>query len=138
MIAEEAPKTLYKQDCVEIYITPEERLYWGHPLHFQFGFSPSGKNGVPEKYAWFQDKDFPEIQLKVEKKKSEYTLYITIPFQILNINPQADKVLNFSIAVHDYDRQDNTDNCKFNLHFVPIYERGSQKGFELAKLKLIK
>ena len=138
IIAEEAPKSLYKQDCVEIYFTPDELLYWGNPVHFQLGFSPGERNGTPVKYAWFQDKDFQEIQLKTERGEGEYTLYITIPFQILNIHPQPDEILNFSIAVHDYDRGDNTDNCKFNLHFVPVYEKGSQKGFELAKLKLAK
>jgi hypothetical protein len=138
IIAEEEAKNLYKQDCVEIYITPDPLLHWGMPTHFQLGFAPSGKDGHPVKYAWFQNKDLEEIKLRAETRKEGYILYITIPFAVLNIQPGDNTAVNFSIAIHDYDRKDNTDNCKFNLHFVPVYGKGSQKGFELAKLRLIK
>ncbi len=140
VVAEEAPQNLYKQDCVEIYITPPEDklLEWGNPSHFQFGFAPSGKDGAPIKYAWFQKQDYEEIEMQAQPSQNGYELRARIPFKVLNIEPKAQTEINFSIAVHDYDRKDNTGKCKFNLFFMPFYEEGYSKGFALAKLKLVK
>jgi len=139
VIAEEEAPTLYKNDCVELYIAPDdERLYWGNKKHFQLGFAPSGKNGKPEKYAWFQGRDIEEIKLDAELTKEGYEFKIIIPFAVLNVNPQPGTEVNFSIAVHDFDRRDNTKQAKFNLYFVPYYKSGCQSGFKLARLKLAK
>ncbi|MDP8233468.1 MAG: glucoamylase family protein [Candidatus Saelkia tenebricola] len=138
VIAEEEAKTLYKNDCVELYIAPVgERLYWGNKEHFQLGFAP-GRNSVAIKYAWFQERDIEEVKSISKLTKEGYELAITIPFSVLNVTPQTGAEINFSIAVNDFDRKDNTDKAKFNLHFVPIYKNSYQSGFELAVLKLAK
>jgi hypothetical protein len=136
VIAEEVPETLYRQDCIEIYFSPEELLFWGYPLHFQLGFAPSGKEDKPLKYAWFQERIIEEIELRVERGSEYYKAWIKIPFEILGIAPIPGKEISFSIAVHDFDRKDNSDVCKFNLFFMPVYREGSLRGFKLARLKL--
>ncbi len=140
IIADEEAISLHKKDCVEIYIAPfDQTLYWANPYHFQLGFAPSGKDGKPVKYAWFQKQDVEGIKLKSKYLANGYELEISIPFAALNIcAPEEDMEIHFSLAVHDFDRKDTTKNCKYNLYFVPFYEGGCQAGFDLGVLKLIR
>ena len=139
VIAKEEPKTLYKQDCIELFFAPEDTLLtWGNPQHFQLGFAPSGSKGQPVKYAWFQERDIKEIEFVARVLKDGYEMKVKIPFEVLGMEPAEGKRISFSIAVHDLDEKDNTPNCKLNLHFVPIYKEGTHRGFELAELKLVK
>jgi hypothetical protein len=132
IITESEPKDIYKKDCIEIFIAPDgDRLYWGNPLHFQLGFSPNGK-----KYAWFQEKDIEEIKMKAKLNKDSYEIKAKIPFKVLKFSPAKNKKMNLSVAVHDYDKKDDTPQCKLNLFFMPIYEKGTQKGLKLAELVL--
>ncbi len=138
VVAEDIPDKIYKQDSVEIYITPENNnLYWGNKKQFQFGFAPSAGRKKPLHYAWFQDKIFEGIGLKSKIIESGYTFEITIPFEILGIKPEPGLKIGFSIAVNDFDKNDNTPKCKYNLFFMPHYDEGCKDGFELAELKLV-
>ena len=138
VIAEEDAKNIYKQDSVELYfVAGDGLLYWNNPRHFQIGFAPSGKDGEPIHYAWFQNKVFEQIGLKSRIIEYGYQLEIRIPFAAIGINPKFDSEIGFSIAVNDFDREDDTPNCKFNLYLISQYDGGAQSGFKLARLKLI-
>ncbi|MDD5613911.1 MAG: glucoamylase family protein [Candidatus Omnitrophica bacterium] len=139
VVAQEDVKNIYKQDSVELYfVAGDGLLYWNNKKHFQIGFAPSSKDGEPVHYAWFQDKVLEQIGFKSSILKEGYQFEITIPFAAIGLNPNPESEIGFSIAVNDFDREDNTPNCKFNLYLVPQYDGGAQSGFELARLKLIK
>ncbi|MDP8216260.1 MAG: glucoamylase family protein [Candidatus Kaelpia imicola] len=139
VLVEDIPDKIYKQDSIEVYITPENKnLYWGNKKQFQFGFAPSGSRKESLHYAWFQNRVFEEIELKSKITESGYILEIAIPFEILGIEPEPGLKIGFSIAVNDFDKNDNTPKCKYNLFFIPCYDQGCKDGFELAELKLRK
>ncbi|MDP8252781.1 MAG: glucoamylase family protein [Candidatus Kaelpia aquatica] len=139
VVAEDIPDKIYKQDSIEIYIAPENKnLRWGNEKQFQLGFAPSSDRKRPLHYAWFQDKIFEEIRLESKIIESGYILEIAIPFEILGIEPEPGLKIGFSIAVNDFDKNDNTPKCKYNLFFMPYYDQGCKDGFELAEINLVK
>jgi len=139
VIADETAENLYRKDCLELYFAPNsDRLEWGIANHFQLGFAPSSQSDTPIKYAWFQNKDFEEIKMNAVIAGKGYQIKAMIPFAVLGVEPEKDLEISFSFAVHDVDDSDKTNECKYVLYFVPLYEGGSEQGFELAKLKLVK
>ena len=139
VIAEDIPDKIYKQDSIEIYITPKNNyLCWGNTKQFQLGFAPSRDKNGSLHYAWFQDKIFQEIEAKSKITDSGYIFNIAIPFNTMGFKPQTGLEIGFSIALNDFDKEDNTPKCKYNLFFMPHYDKGCKDGFELAELKLIK
>jgi hypothetical protein len=137
--AEDISEKIYKQDSIEVYITPNnDYLYWGNKKQFQLGFAPAGYKGSALHYAWFQDKIFQEIEAEFKITDSGYKLDIAIPFDVLGIQPQPNLEIGFSLALNDFDKEDNTPKAKYNLFFMPNYDKGASDGFELAVLKLKK
>lgn len=136
VITEQIAEELYKDDCIEIYLDPQnDGFYWGNPSDFQFGFAPIFDT-ESLKYAWFQEKVFDEIKTETTKIASGYKMIITIPWKILNFQPKRGKEIAFSLAVHDRDSKDLTPEAKLNFYFIPYYQKGALSEFKLGKIIL--
>ncbi len=132
---------IYRGDCVELFLVPQDaRLHWGHPEHFQFGFSPTSASGEPAKWAWFQERDIQEVLFNAYKENIQgqngYIVMASIPWSVINLEPHSGLSLAVSVAVRDKDKEDNTPDCKLQLDFRPLYEKGTAAGFSLGKLVL--
>lgn len=56
LVCEAPANELYKDDAIELFIDPRnDGFVWGDKSDFQIGISPSGPDGHPQMYAWFQN-----------------------------------------------------------------------------------
>jgi len=124
---------LYKDDCVELYFSSPDTdvLVWGDKENFQIGLAPFSLQRKPVKYSFFQNED-PKgnIKLDVKEKKDGYIIKASIKWKYLNIKPQENKYLGFSVAVHDVD-QTGDSGKKINWYF-----KNSPSGIKLGRLIL--
>ncbi len=143
-------RNLYMSDSVELYIDPEgDGLAWSNPKDFQIGFSPSGPSKTPQIWAWFQNKEPnpKEIKYASRVEKDGYTLEAQIAWNFLNPNfvkrlkeekgtLQWDGIpLNMTVAVHDVDSKDESQEAKLNWHFKK--DETVKDRFQLGSLLLI-
>ncbi len=120
IITDRRASFLFQHDSVEVYISPDRILEWGNPEHFQIGFSPSGPEGEPQRYAFFQREDPGEnVQLESSIREGGYSIRAALSWDYLGVTPEPGKSLGFSVAVHDVDRpeRDGAGGKKLNWAF---------------------
>ncbi len=118
IITDKPPRLLYEDDSVELFISPDGILHWGRRDHFQIGFAPSGPDGEPIKYSFFQDED-PGDKISVESEIFDggYQINAAISWDYLGIVPEEGKRVGMSVAVHDRDYIDEDRGTKINWSF---------------------
>jgi hypothetical protein len=94
LLSETEPSKLYEQDCVELYIDPQnDGLRWGNREDFQFGFA------VPDKtWEWFGQR--VGITATTRAMNGGYVVQAAIPWSLLGLKPARETVLQVSVAVH--------------------------------------
>lgn len=132
VIAGRDKKELYKDDCIELYLSPgSDILRWGNKKNFQIGFAPGSLEKKPVKYSFFQNEEPADaVSLKVKDKSGGYAIRVAIRWQYLNMRPEKGKYLGMSVAVHDVDKT-GTSGKKFNWSFV-----NTPRGIILGRLIL--
>ncbi|MFH8039241.1 MAG: glucoamylase family protein [Candidatus Aenigmatarchaeota archaeon] len=135
VLARETKKEIYKGDCVELYLVPEsDTLFWGNKEHFQIIFSPDSVENRPISYAFFQDIEPKEDQVKFDVflNQNGYKIVASIKWNFLNFSPKEGKYLGGSVAIHDIDDY-NTPGKKINWSF-----KNYPTGIKLGKISLVK
>jgi hypothetical protein len=115
---------IWKEDCIELFLDPKNKGFtWGDPECFQIGFAPTGPDDKPQTWAWFQNMD-PKNYVKVASKigtingKDSYQIEAAIKWEFLKVNPEKNKFISMSLAVHDLDYNDNS-SAKLNWCYLP-------------------
>ncbi|MBL8024623.1 MAG: hypothetical protein JNK54_10165 [Elusimicrobia bacterium] len=109
----EIGETLWKDDCVEIFVSPDGRDFdWGDPAVFQLGFSPTSSAGNPAQWAWFQRRAPTDAEVKTAWNKKLNILEVAIAWSFLDVSPGVNRELGFALAFHDRDVKDGTPQCK--------------------------
>lgn len=94
VINEREPSKLYEDDCVELYIDPQnDDLRWGNRADFQFGFAPTDKT-----WEWFGERR--TIEATTKTTDTGYVVQAAIPWTLLGVKPEPGTVLQVSPAVH--------------------------------------
>ena len=110
LVAEKPAEELYKDDGIELFLDPKnDGFVWGNAADFQIGLSPSGAEGKPQIYAFFQ-KTVPagaEIGAVTEEARggAHYVVEARIPWSALGVSgPQIGQVIPASVALHTVDK----------------------------------
>jgi hypothetical protein len=95
VINDREPAKLYEQDCVELFINPQnDNLRWGNRADFQFGFAVTDKS-----WEWFGARR--NFTSTTRKSADGYTVEATIPWTLLGVVPAAGTVLQISPAINN-------------------------------------
>ncbi|MBL0058790.1 MAG: hypothetical protein IPP35_06720 [Elusimicrobia bacterium] len=104
---------LWKDDCVEIYVSPNGREFaWGDPSAFQLGFAPTSSAGNPARWAWFQRRAPTDKETQVVWNKKGNVMEAAIAWSFLGVTPGVNRDMGFAVAFHDRDLLDGTPECK--------------------------
>ncbi len=120
VIAEREQEFLYQNDCIELFISPDMVLEWGSSEHFQIGISPTGPDGEPLTYAFFQNENPGEnVKVSCEKTNTGYEINAAVKWDYLGIEPEIGKTVGLSVAVHDVNtpHRDGAGGTKLNWAF---------------------
>jgi len=137
IVCEAPAKELYKDDVVELFIDGQgDGFTWADRADFQIGISPSGPDGKPQIYAWFQDAvpEGAEVASRVMPADDggSYTVEARIPWAFLGItNAAPDRVIPCSFALHTVNKA-RTASAKINWSFRVEVDR-----LGLGELKLV-
>jgi hypothetical protein len=125
---------IYRNDAIELFIDPEDSSFiWGNPFDFQIGLTPSGPEGEPQTWAWFQNTDGKEqIEIAAVETEDGYIIEVAVKWSFLGVEPKEGLSIGISPAVHDLDNKDNSPNAKLTWYF--IHKQGESL---LGELKLI-
>ncbi len=133
IINDEEAKNLFKGDCIELFIDPDnDVLKWGSLQDFQIGFSAPTKNQTAKIWAWFQSRapKSNEIQFGVssfdEARRKGYRVEAAIAWKFLKVEPKAGRILGISPAVHDIDL-DQSAETKLNWCYLSEGKLGGLK-----------
>lgn len=98
-------ENIHLDDGLEIYIDPDnDNLEWGSERDFQIGLTPSGPQGLPQKWSWFQKSDGGDaIRVASKLRTRDYVIEAAIAWDFLHIKPEPGKKFGFTIAVNDRD-----------------------------------
>ena len=136
LVCEAPAAEIFKDDGVELFVDPAgDGLAWGDPKDFQIGLSPSGPEGKPQIYAWFQKTVPPgaEVASKIDES-SEGTTYVIeakIPWAFLGVDhPAAGQSIRASPAFHTVNKA-RTSSAKINWSYIANFEK-----IQLGELKL--
>lgn len=127
---------LYKDDAIEIFLDPRnDGFVWGNAADFQLGLSPSGPEGKPQIYAWFQKTVPPDAPIAAQVREApegvSYTVETRIPWSFFGVTPAAGQVIPASFAVHTVDKS-RTASGKINWSYQGEVDRA-----KLGELKLV-
>ncbi len=143
-------KNLFMSDCMELYIDPDgDDLIWGYPKDFEIGISPSSPNKSPQIWAWFQNRapTPQEVKYAAHLEKDGYTIEAQIAWNFLSpefakrLKEEKETLwtdgipLKMSVAVHDLDSKDDTQDAKINWYFKK--DENIKNHFKLGSLLLI-
>ena len=104
---------LFEQDCVELYIDPEnDGLIWGNRKDFQFGFAVPGR--VLEPFGGRHTR----IDHSVKRVDDGYEVRASIPWRVLGIMPEPGLKLGASVAVKSVNEQGESP-VKLNWRYQP-------------------
>lgn len=96
-INREEPVNLWKEDCVELFIDPQnDGLRWGDKADFQFGFALEDKE-----WEWFGAR--PAIQATTRLSPWGYEVNAKIPWRLLGVTPSSGMTLQVCPTVTDVD-----------------------------------
>ena len=136
LVCEAKADEVYKDDAVELFVDPlGDGLVWGDAGDFQIGISPSGPEGQPQIYSWFQ-KTVPagaELASKIEDSAdgARYVLEVKIPWVFLGVtNPAAGQSIRASPAFHTVNKA-RTSSAKINWSYIANFDK-----IKLGELKL--
>ena len=130
---------IYKDDCIELFIDPANQGFkWGGIDAFQLGFSPSGPDGKPHKWSWFNNENPGDNVLLASKivktrKWTGYLIEAAVKWKYLGITPKADLIIGASPAIHDIDSAGSNVSSKLNWAFSKDGDK-----IILGKMKLLK
>jgi hypothetical protein len=111
------PDRLYKQDCVELYINPQnDGMVWGSDKDFQFGFAVTDKV-----WEWFGARQ-DQIEQTVKQTDDGYEVRAAIPWRVLGVTPTVGLKMQASVAVKSVSAQGNS-SIKLNWRFKEMSER---------------
>ncbi len=131
VLANRKREELYKDDCVELFIADSDYFVWGDDRNFQIGLSPTGPDGFPMRYSFFQKEDPGDnVVLSVKNMPSGYKMEVAVKWSYLKIIPERKKSFGMSIAVHDVDKPGET-GTKLNWSYTK-----SPEGIKLGKITL--
>jgi len=115
---------IWQEDCVELYIDPGNKgLIWGNTAYFQIGFAPTGADGKPQSWAWFQGSDggknitTASVIGELDWDRG-YQIEAAIRWDYLGVNPKKGGKIGVTVAIHDLDYNDNT-QAKVNWCYIP-------------------
>jgi len=122
MVNEQAGPDIWKDDCIELYLDAQNQGFeWGNPRNYQLGFAPVSSSGESARYAWFQNKepDPSETASQTMWHSKGYKTEMAISWGFLGVSPSVGMKMGFSLAVHDRDKSDDTEEAKLNWSFKP-------------------
>lgn len=105
LVTHRPPDKIYLDDCLELYVDPKgDNLQWGDPRDFQIGLTPSGPEGTPRSWCWFQQKSGEGIiRIAAKVRADDYVLEAAIPWAFLGGRPAPGRRIGFTAALHDQD-----------------------------------
>ncbi len=110
LVCEAPASEIYKDDAIELFVDPKnDGFVWGNSADFQIGISPSGPEGKPQMYSWFQKTVPPEnaVASKVSESPAgaAYKVEFRIPWSFLGVTEvRAGTVVPLSFALHTVDK----------------------------------
>ncbi|MBN1383409.1 MAG: hypothetical protein JW983_00815 [Elusimicrobia bacterium] len=109
---------IWREDCIELFIDPKnDGFIWGNKKDFQIGLSPSGSDGKPQSWAWFQKSDTAGVVNKSSQiRDGGYIIEAAIKWSFLKVRPKKGMSIGVSPAVHDFDKDESADG-KLNLEY---------------------
>ncbi|MBN2189589.1 MAG: hypothetical protein JW728_00055, partial [Candidatus Aureabacteria bacterium] len=122
IVANKVNESIYKEDCVELYIDPDYDLFvWGSRKDYQIGVAPRSIKGSSQVWSWFHDGNPGDgvqaaVRFNEQYRKGEYTIEGAIRWDYLHVAPEKGKVLGMSVAIHDID-SDGSPEAKLNWSF---------------------
>ncbi len=122
LVCEAPASELYKDDAIELFFDPKnDGFLWGNAADFQIGLSPSGPDGKPQIYSWFQKTVPPDSSIgsKVSgaADAAEYVIETRIPWSFLGVaDPKPGSVVPGSLAVHTLTK-DRASSAKINWSY---------------------
>jgi hypothetical protein len=125
----QAPQDLWKDDAVEIYVDPQnDGLTWNDPQDFQLGLSPVSADNRPESWAFFQKRKPREEEMKsaIRRYRDGYQMEIALAWSFLGADSRTG--VGFTLAVHDRDTADDSEEAKLNWSFQPVGDTRIQLG----------
>lgn len=137
VICEHVENEIYKDDCIELYLDPANQGFaWGSPEAFQIGLAPTGPDGKPQKWSWFNNENPGEnvilaAKLVKSRKWTGYYIEAAIKWSYLKTTPKPEMIIGASPAIHRVAMSGSSDGAKLNWAF----SKGADKIF-LGKLKL--
>ncbi len=94
VINDREPEKIYEQDCVELYIDPQnDGLRWGNRADCQYGFAVTDK-----RWEWFDRR--VGLTATTQPVSGGYVVQAAIPWTVLGVAPAKGKVLQVSPAVN--------------------------------------
>ncbi len=129
---------LWKDNCIELYVAPQQNNFvWGTRNNFQIGLAPSGPDGKPQAWAWFQDgapgnnvQVAAQVGQKAVDGRTGYLLEARIRWDFLGVEPSMCTVIGVSPAIHFIDAS-RRHELKLNWSFL-------SDGKALGRLTLVR
>ena len=136
LIARKTGRNIWMDDMVEIYIDPQgDGLIWNDKKDIQLGFRPDLDSPKVSTWSWFGDEKDPQQESMIYAANfadaSGYIIEGAIRWEFLGVLPEADHMINISVAVHDVDK----DNTSGKLHWFFRNENG-EKRYVLGRVLL--
>jgi hypothetical protein len=137
VICEHVDNEIYKDDCIELYLDPKNQGFaWGSPEAFQIGLAPTGPDGKPQKYSWFNSENPGDNVLLASKlvksrKFTGYYIEAAVKWSYLGVEPRPELIIGASPAVHHVSLAGSNEGAKLNWAF----SKGADK-IILGKLQL--
>lgn len=136
IIADMKEKNIWRNDCLEIFIDPENNgFFWQNKSDYQFGFSPSEReeNNEVKIWEWFHADLHKKVKAKsITEEDEEYIIEAAIPWDIINIKPKRKMKFGLCIGLNDIDLEnDETPKAKILWPFCKI-----RSGIKLASFVL--
>ena len=138
LISRKTGRNIWMDDMVEIYVDREgDGLIWGNDKDLQLGFRPDAGSDRVSTWSWFGEEKDPQQESMIYTKHFEdaagYIIEGAIRWEFLKLEPEADRAINISAAVHDADK-DNSGG-KFQWFFR---NEDEEKRYVLGKVLLEK
>lgn len=110
IVAADTLNRLHNKDAVEIFVDPENNgLEPGGRHDFHFDFAVTNQS-----YAWAVKR--PLVGASVLATNDGYRVIASIPWKLLEVEPEAGKQIGLSLAVHSVSEEDEA-GVKLNWHW---------------------
>ncbi|OGS17995.1 MAG: hypothetical protein A2219_04875 [Elusimicrobia bacterium RIFOXYA2_FULL_50_26] len=115
---------IWKEDCVELYLNPDNAgLVWNDKKDFEIGFAPTGPDGKPQVWAWFQNENpgdnvMMAAEIFKEDGKTACIIESAVRWSYLGITPRKGREIGATVGVHKLQYRDYTEK-KINWYYYP-------------------